>query len=205
MIYDLLAFISSSVITVISASGYFGIMFLMALESACIPIPSEVIMPFSGFLVFSGRFSFWLTVFWGAIGNLFGSVLAYLAGYYGGRPVIERYGKYIFISKKDLEGAQEWFKKYGSVSVFFSRMLPVVRTFISLPAGISKMPFWKFCIYTLLGSLPWSFLLTYAGVITGENWSSLEKYFRKFDWLILILIVLAGAIFIYKKVKDKKL
>ncbi len=189
----IIAWLSSLVISVISTTGYAGVFILMALESACIPIPSEVIMPFSGFLVWEGRFILWQVVLWGAVGNLFGSIIAYVVGYFGGRKTIEKYGKYILISGHDLELADNWFKKYGQAAVFFSRLLPVVRTFISLPAGIARMDFKKFCLYTFLGSLPWSFFLTYAGLIAGENWNELKVYFHKFDLVIGIIIIL-GAI-----------
>lgn len=205
MIYELFSLISSLVINIISGSGYLGITFLMALESALVPIPSEIIMPFSGFLVFEGRFSLWPVVLSGTIGNLIGSIIAYFFGFYGGRPLIEKYGKYILLSKDDLELSERWFAKYGSWSVFFSRMLPVVRTFIALPAGIARMSFWRFCLYTFLGSLPWSFVLTYAGIVMGENWSGLEVYFRKFDWAIGIVIVLTLGWFIYKKLLRKEI
>lgn len=204
MIYDFFAFISSFVINVISNSGYGGIFVLMALESALIPIPSEIIMPFSGFLVFEEKFSMLWVVLWGTIGNLVGSIAAYILGYYGGRPLIEKYGKYILISHHELEWADRWFQKYGSISIFFSRLLPAVRTFISLPAGVAKMPFWKFCVYTFLGSLPWSFVLTYAGIIMGENWKGLEIYFRKFDWAIAVLGVIALGFFIWHKIRTKE-
>ena len=205
MIYEIFELISSFIVSLISVSGYLGIFILMALESACIPIPSEIIMPFSGYLVFEGRFGLLTVVIWGTLGNLVGSLAAYLLGYYGGRPLIEKYGKFILISHHELETAQKWFQKYGGLSVFFSRMLPAVRTFISLPAGIAKMPFLKFCFYTFLGSLPWSFTLTYAGVVSGGNWNILEPYFRKFDWVIGILVVLGISLWIYKKIKNKNL
>lgn len=204
MIYDLFALIGSFAINVITGSGYGGIFLLMALESALIPIPSEIIMPFSGFLVFEEKFSFLAVVLWGTIGNLIGSIAAYFLGFYGGRPLLEKYGKYVLISKHELDVADRWFSKYGSLSIFFSRLLPAVRTFISLPAGIAKMPFLKFCVYTFLGSLPWSFVLTYAGIIMGENWKGLEVYFRKFDWLILILGVISLGIFIWHKIRAKE-
>lgn len=199
MVYEFLALISSFIINFISSWGYGGVFVLMALESALIPIPSEIIMPFSGFLVWEGRFSFLAVVLWGAIGNLVGAVAAYFLGFYGGRPLLEKYGKYILISKEEIERADSWFKKYGNFSIFFSRMLPVVRTFISLPAGISRMPFVKFSLYTFLGSLPWAFVLTYLGIISGENWPNLENYFRKFDWVILILITLTIIWYLYAK------
>jgi len=177
VISEILSWFASLIISAISATGYLGVTILMALESACLPIPSEIIMPFSGFLV-------------GAVGNLIGSIIAYLVGFYGGRPLIKKYGKYFFISEYNLEKADHWFFKYGQTAVFFSRLLPVVRTFISLPAGISRMDFKKFCFYTFIGSLPWSFFLTYAGLIMGENWEGLKIYFHKFDLVIGILIIL---------------
>lgn len=202
MIYDFFAFISSFVIDSISGFGYSAIFILMALESALIPIPSEIIMPFSGFLVFEEKFLFWQVILWGTFGNLIGSIAAYFVGLYGGRPLIEKYGKFILISRHDLDLADSWFKKYGSISIFFSRLLPAVRTFISLPAGVARMNFWKFCLYTFLGSLPWAFILTYAGIIMGENWKGLEVYFRKFDWAIGISGVLVIGWFIYHKIKN---
>jgi len=206
MIYEILALISSFIVKIISIWGYPGIIVLMALESACIPIPSEVIMPFSGYLVFTDRFVFWLVVLAGTVGNLLGSIITYFVGLKGGRPLVEKYGKYILINRHELEWAEDWFKKYGNISVFFSRMLPVARTFISFPAGIAKMPFWKFCLYTFLGSLPWSIFLTYIGVITGENWKNIEVYFRKFDWLIVILVIsLFSWWLINKFLRSKKL
>ena len=204
MIYDLLAQVSSFIVNIISTLGYPAITVLMTLESACIPIPSEIIMPFSGYLVFAEKFSFLSVVIWGTIGNLIGSIIAYFVGFYGGRPLIKKYGKYVLISDHDLNLAEKWFKKYGNISVLFSRMLPVIRTFISLPAGITKMPFGKFVFYTFSGSLPWSFVLTYAGVIMGESWSDVEIYFRKFDWLIVILVISLIGWGISKKLKIKE-
>jgi len=193
MINFILSGLASLIIKIISSTGYFGVAMLMALESAGILIPSEVIMPFSGFLVFTGEFNFWLTVLCGAAGNLLGSMAAYWIGYAGGRPLIEKYGKYILISGRDLNLADSWFKRYGQATVFFSRLLPIVRTLISFPAGIAKMNFKKFSFYTVLGSLPWSLALTYIGLALGENWQSLKIYFEKFDIVIAGLII-AGIV-----------
>jgi membrane protein DedA with SNARE-associated domain len=190
MISEILSWFASLIINVISGTGYLGVTVLMVLESACIPIPSEIIMPFSGFLVWQGRFALTQVVLWGALGNLSGSIIAYLVGYYGGRPLVERYGKYIFVSKNDLALADRWFSKYGQSTVFFSRLLPIIRTFISLPAGIARMNFKRFCFYTFFGALPWSYLLAYAGLKMGENWENLKIYFHKFDLVIGILIIL---------------
>jgi membrane protein DedA with SNARE-associated domain len=204
MITDVLAKVAELVIRIISDTGYFGIASLMAIESACIPVPSEIIMPFAGFLTISGKLSLLLVIIWGAIGNLIGSIVAYIIGAYGGRPFIEKYGKYVLLGRDELDKSQRFFTKYGSISVFFSRLLPIVRTFISLPAGIARMPFGKFCIYTFVGSFLWSGLLAYIGVFLGENWKSIEVYFRKFDWLVAVLIIFGVIYFLYKKFKHKK-
>lgn len=201
MITDIFSQIASLIIKIISDSGYLGVTLLMALESACIPIPSEVIMPFSGYLVALGEFSLLLVIFWGTIGNLLGSIIAYWIGVYGGRPFIERYGKYVLLRQGELDRAQRFFEKYGGLSIFFARILPIIRTFISLPAGIAKMPFWKFCFYTFIGSFFWSALLSYIGVFLGENWEVIGVYFKKFDWLILILLVVFIFVFLYKRIK----
>ncbi len=190
MISDILSWLASLIINIISTSGYFGIVVLSALESACVPIPSEVIVPFSGYLAGIGKFSFLAVVLWATFGNLFGSLIAYAVGYFGGRPFIRRWGKYVFLREEELERADVWFKKYGSPAIFFSRMLPIVRTFISLPAGIGRMNLTKFVAYTFLGALPWNFALVYLGLKFGENWKDLEVYFRKFDYVILVVLLL---------------
>ena len=200
-ISDLLSILSNFVIHTIQSIGYFGIFLLMTLESACIPIPSEVIMPFSGFLVTLGKFNFIWVVLIGSIGNLAGSLLAYWVGAVGGRPLVEKYGKYILVHTSELDHADKWFKKSGDFTVFTSRLLPVVRTFISLPAGISKMPIWKFIIYTFLGSLPFNLALTYIGYVLGQNWSSIRTYFHRFDIIILILIILGIIYWIIRQIK----
>src|ERR1700758_3533746 len=151
MISNIISALSVFIIAVISTAGYGGILLLMAIESACIPLPSEVIMPFSGYLVYSGRFSLFWVATAGALGCNLGSLVAYYVGYYGGRPLVERYGSYIFLSEKELDWADHFFARYGNRAVFISRLLPVVRTFIALPAGIARMPQWRFHIYTFLG------------------------------------------------------
>ena len=192
MIGTIISWLASLIISIISTTGYFGIFILMVLESACIPIPSEVTMPFAGFLAAEGRFSFWLVVLVGAAANLVGSIAAYYVGLYGGRPLIEKYGRYILFSRRDLELADRWFAKHGEGTVFFSRLLPVVRTFISLPAGIARMNFWKFSLYTFIGSLPWSLGLAYVGLALGENWREVRVYFEKFEILIVVVVVVAA-------------
>ena len=193
MINAVVTWLSALVMRTIESSGYLGVTVLMILESANIPIPSEIIMPFSGFLVTRGIFVLWLLIVVGALGNLVGSLLSYYLGVYGGRKFLEKYGRFIFIHKRDIELADKLFARWGSSVVFFSRILPIVRTFISFPAGIARMNIWKFSFYTLAGSLIWSALLAYVGFWAGENWHFLSPYFRKFDWLIVSL-VLVGTV-----------
>ena len=192
------------IIETISSLGYSGIVLTMAIESACIPLPSEIIMPFSGYLVFAGRFTLLGVSVAGALGCVVGSVLAYWAGILGGRPFLEKYGKYILLSHRDLDTAERWFDKYGDWAIFFSRLLPVIRTFISLPAGIARMNFPKFILYTFLGSLPWCFVLAYVGKVLGENWESIRTYFRGADIVIIIVIIIGIVFFIYRHLNFKK-
>lgn len=192
------------IISVISQLGYLGIVLTMGIESACIPLPSEIIMPFSGYLVFTGRFSLIGVSVAGAFGCVVGSVAAYWVGIWGGRPFIQKYGKYVLISHKDLATADRWFEKYGDWAIFISRLLPVIRTFISLPAGIAKMNFFKFIIYTFLGSLPWCFMLAYVGKVLGQNWEGIRVYFRRADIFIGIIIALGIFYFLYRHLKPEK-
>ncbi|MGA2622404.1 MAG: DedA family protein [Bacteroidota bacterium] len=201
MITNLIEIVGRWIIDVISNLGYPGIIVCMAIESACVPLPSEIIMPFSGYLVVAGRFNLWWTGIAGAVGCVVGSVIAYAAGVYGGRPFIEKYGKYILVSHHDLELADRWFSRYGDWAIFFSRLLPIVRTFISLPAGIARMHFWRFVLYTFLGSLPWCLLLSWIGLKLGENWGTLRGYFHQADIVIGIFIVIGGAWWVYRHVK----
>lgn len=201
MITKILEFLASIVIQVIGFIGYPGVFLLMTVESCGILMPSEVIMPFSGFQVASGKMSFWIIVLMGGFGNLAGSALAYWIGMKGGRPLAEKYGRYILISKHDLDIADRWFTKYGELTAFFGRLVPIVRTFISFPAGIAKMNFPKFCIYTLIGSLFWSALLGGLGVKLGENWNLIREKLHNFDMAIVAIIVLGIAWYIYRHVK----
>jgi membrane protein DedA with SNARE-associated domain len=175
---------------VIGDYGYYAVIVLMILESACIPIPSEVTMVFGGFLVSRGRLDFFWVGMLGTLANVLGSWLAYWVGLVGGRPLIERWGRYIFLRPHELDRAEVWFEKHGEAAVFVSRLLPVVRTFISLPAGVAKMPFVKFTVYTFLGCLPWTFALTWAGFLLGENWETFLKYGEPVS--IAIGVVLLG-------------
>ncbi|MHB9111701.1 MAG: DedA family protein [Thermoleophilia bacterium] len=212
MISSLIEFLAGIVIDIISTLGYAGVFLAMAIESACIPLPSEIIMPFSGYLVYNGDFAYtgalWLDVLLvgtvGALGNLAGSLLAYWIGAKGGRPLVEKYGKYVLLSHHDLDLADRWFEKYGRGTVFFTRMLPVIRTFISFPAGISSMKLSTFSIYTFLGALPWSTGLAYVGFKMGENWDTLGEYFHKAD-IAIGIVLLAGIIwYVWRHVNNMK-
>jgi membrane protein DedA with SNARE-associated domain len=204
MISAIISFLGQIVINMISTLGYFGVFLAMTIESACIPLPSEIIMPFSGYLVYQGQFNFWLVGIVGALGNLAGSLLAYWIGLKGGRPLIEKYGKWILISHHDINVAEKWFNKYGKAAVFWSRLLPVVRTFISFPAGMSEMKISTFSLYTFAGSLPWSLALTWVGFKLGENWNTIGGYFRKFDYAIAIIIIIGIIWYVRRHIKNLK-
>lgn len=203
MVDKLLSGLSALIISVIASLGYGGVVLLMAVESACIPLPSEVIMPFAGYLVSTGRFGLQAVAIAGAVGCLLGSYVAYFVGAIGGRPAFESYGRYVWISSHELEIADRFFERWGSPTVFVGRLLPVVRTFIAFPAGVSRMQLWRFSIYTLLGSYPWCLALAYAGMKLGQHWRELAPYFHRFDDLIAMLLVLAIGVFVYTKVRGR--
>jgi len=207
MIARIIEILSAFIVATISALGYAGVVLLMAIESACIPLPSEIIMPFSGYLVYTGRFNVWAVGVAGAVGCVVGSLLAYWVGMRGGRPLIEKYGRYIFISRHDLDLADRWFSRYGEVIVFASRLLPVIRTFIAFPAGVARMKLTRFVIYTFLGSLPWCIGLAYVGQILGEQWDkneTLKSWFHRFDFVIGILGVAFAVWWIWRHVKNSR-
>jgi membrane protein DedA with SNARE-associated domain len=189
----------------ISNLGYPGILFLMMLESACMPVPSEIVMPFAGYLVSQGTTSmtFWGVVLIGSLGCTIGSIVAYVAGYYAGRPLILRYGKYILLREKHLVAAEKWFSKYGDKATFLARLTPVIRTVVSLPAGIAKMNFKKFVLYSFVGSVPWNIMLTYIGFWLGPNWESIKGVFRYLDVLVVVGIV-AFVIFYVMRYRRNK-
>jgi len=204
MIETVISTLSHFVISTISSMGYLGIVLLMGIESANIPLPSEVIMPFSGFLVATGRFNlFWVAIA-GGLGCLWGSLLSYWVGAKGGRPLIEKYGKYILISKHDLDTADRWFAKWGMGAVFVGRLLPVIRTFISFPAGIARVNLFWFSVWTFIGSVIWSYFLGWIGFKLGENWDSLKDYFHEFDYLIVGLILIGVIYYVYIHIKHSK-
>jgi membrane protein DedA with SNARE-associated domain len=189
--------------SLIAATGYGGIVILMAIESACIPLPSELIMPFAGYLVFTGSMKLLWVATAGAIGCNLGSLVAYEIGYYGGRPLVERYGRWVLMGRRELDWADRFFTRWGYLAVFVARLLPVVRTFIALPAGIARMPRLRFHIYTFLGSWPWCFLLAWFGMKMGENWRQLGQYLHKFDVVIVLFLVVGIVWFVRSHWKNR--
>jgi membrane protein DedA with SNARE-associated domain len=204
MIGKIIELLSVLIVATISRLGYAGVVLLMAIESACIPLPSEIIMPFSGYLVSKGEFNLWLVGVAGAVGCVLGSLVAYWVGMYGGRPLVEKYGRYLLISHHDLDLADRWFARFGEVIVFASRLLPAIRTFIAFPAGVARMNLKKFVIYTFAGSLPWCIGLAYVGQRLGEKWDkdpTLKTLFHRFDFIIGIILALAVAWWVWRHIK----
>jgi membrane protein DedA with SNARE-associated domain len=205
----MLSFIDQVVIPFLSslygALGYLGVFIAMTIESAMIPLPSELILPFAGFLVsdptrtvpwLGQPWNLWIVVIVGTLGNTAGSLIAYGLGAWGGRPFLQRYGRYLLIRPHDIEIADHFFARWGPQTVFFSRLLPIVRTFISFPAGVARMSLRKFVIYSTAGAFLWSLLLTYAGYVLGENWTSIRHALQPFDTLILVVAILAVVAFV---------
>jgi membrane protein DedA with SNARE-associated domain len=204
MLHSLLEAIGSWIQTVVGDGGYWAVGGLMAIESACIPLPSEVIMPFAGSLVALGKMNLWLTALAGALGCVAGSIPAYYLGQYGGRPLIERFGRYVLISHHDLDLADRLFAKYGQRIVFIARLLPVIRTFIAFPAGVARMDMGRFILYTFAGSLPWCLGLAYVGQLLGQHWEALKPIFHASDGLIAVLGVSVVALWVWRHVKQSK-
>lgn len=199
--------IAGWIVGAISAGGYGGIVLLMAIESACIPLPSEIIMPFAGYLVSTGRFDLWLAATAGAAGSCVGSAVAYAAGFYGGRPFVLHWGRFVLLSPEDLARAERFFARFGAPAVLIGRMLPVVRTFIALPAGMARMPQLRFQIYTFVGSWPWCLMLAYIGEVLGKHWESdprLHAVMQRLDIIVIAVFVLAVAWFLFRRVRARR-
>lgn len=195
--------IAQFILNLFTALSYGGIVAAMAIESCCIPLPSEVIMPLAGFLAFQHRFNLWGTVVAGAIGCVVGSLVAYWIGAAGGRPLLLRYGRFVLISPQDAERADRFFARHGAPAIFVSRLMPIVRTFISLPAGITRMSLGPFIAYTFVGSLLWCLILAYAGYALGQHWQDVGGVVRKYDVLIGVVIVALIVLFIYRHVRPR--
>lgn len=196
--------VSHGVLLAIERFGYGGVFVLMMAESAGLPIPSEIIMPFSGFLVSTGSFNFWATVAVGTVANVVGSLLFYRAGAWFGRPLVARWGAYVFFRVSELERAEQWFERWGNWAIVVSRMLPGIRTYISFPAGLAKMPFVPFIFLTAAGSFPWVLGLTWAGVLFGERWEAVRRYFEQFDFLIGAIVLVGIGWWVWRYHKNAK-
>lgn len=203
MISEILGYIGSVAIQVISFFGYTGVFILMALESMIFPIPSELVMPFAGFLAAKKEMSFMLIVLFSSLGSLFGSLLSYYMGKYGGNKIVIRYGKYLLLDENDLIKTEHWFRRKGEVTVFISRFIPVIRHLISIPAGIGKMHIWKFCFYTIIGASLWNTFLAYLGFLLGENWEIVKKYSEFISIPVAIIIIVLICYFAYRHLKNK--
>ncbi len=197
--FDILEAVSNFIITAIEQLGYAGVFVAMLLESAGAPLPSEVIMPFAGYVAWEGRLTLIGVTVAGTLGCLAGSLVLYFVGAYGGRPLLERYGKYALIRKSELDRADRWFEAHGEITVFASRLLPIVRSFFSLPAGMTHMDLTKFSLYTTLGSFPWCLALAYVGVLLGPHWSEIVQLFRYLNVAVIIGIVVLIGYLIYNR------
>lgn len=212
MLTHLTDIITAFITNLYATTGLAGIVLAMAIESCCIPLPSEIVMPLAGVMIVEGKIlagvnpwlSLVLVALAGAIGCLIGSIVAYGIGYAGGRPLLLKYGRYVLISQHDADKADRFFQRWGSATVFFSRLLPVVRTYISLPAGIARTPFVKFCIFTFLGSFPWCLLLAYVGTVVGQNLSTLGSVFHGFDLVIIAAVVVLVVLYIWRHIRNDR-
>lgn len=207
MTQKFVAIVAHFIIGTISASGYVGVALLMAIESACIPLPSEIIMPFAGYLVYKGQLALIGVAVAGAIGCNIGSAIAYWIGALGGRPFIARWGRFVLLNQRDVDHAERFFARYGAVAVLIGRVLPVVRTFIALPAGIARMSQVKFHIYTFIGSLPWCYFLAYVGMRLGQAWETDPRFkanFHRYQVAIEVLIVAGIVWFVWTHWKNRK-
>jgi len=197
--------------SIYGALGYLGVVLAMAIESAAIPLPSELILPFAGWAVARGTIEPLTGVPWtyagavvaGVVGNTLGSLISYAIGAYGGRPLLARYGKYVLISAHDVDLAERWFARFGDVTVFFSRMLPVVRTFISIPAGIARMPLWRFVLFSVLGAIPWVMLLVWGGVVLGDHWLELKHQLKGLDYVVVAALALLIGLFLWRHLRQE--
>lgn len=197
-------YIGQLAIKTIEFLGYPGITLLMILESMVVPLPSELVMPFAGFLAEKGKMNLWLIIFFSSLGSLLGSLISYYLGYYGGKRFVLKFGKYLLLNVTDLEKTERWFQKRGDKTIFFSRFIPVVRHLISIPAGIGKMNLKKFCLYTIAGATLWNSFLAYFGYALGENWNKIRYYSEYFSATITIILLFAGISFVYRHFKNKR-
>ena len=204
MLHDILQQLFVIASGMVDRFGYLGIWLGMTIESAAIPLPSEAIMGFAGFFVYLGKLNLWLAALAGALGNVTGSTIMYVIGYKGGKPLLLKYGKYVGISEDEFRKGEEWLKKYGDKAVFVSQLLPVVRTYVSLPPGVLRMNYKKFITYTFAGALIWCWALAFAAMKLGEQWHNIEKYMKGFQYVVIAAIGLGVLYLIYYKAKKQR-
>lgn len=204
-IFQIVLHMSKTVTAVVEMTGYSGIAFLMALESTMVPLPSELIMPFAGFLAAEARFNMWFVILFGSTGSLGGSLISYFIGRFGGAALLRNLGKYLLLDEGDLETSERWFSKYGEITIIICRFVPVVRHLISIPAGVARMDLRKFCLYTIIGATAWNTILAYSGYLLRENWESLHYYMRPVSIAVFFVFVVLVVVFFYKHVAKKLL
>ena len=202
-LYGLLELLAVFAIDVISKIGYLGVFFLMVMESMVIPIPSELVLPFAGFLISRGDFSFVWVMIASSLGSITGSLISYYMGKFGGNAFVIRYGKYVLLDVEDLKKTERWFEKRGEYTIFISRFIPVVRHLISIPAGIGKMDLKRFCLYTVAGASMWNFILVYAGYLLGEHWDRIKHYSEPVSLTVAAALVIGFTWFVYRHMRDK--
>ncbi len=196
--------LSGFFVSIISATGYFGVFLLMVLESMVAPVPSELVMPFAGFLVADGKLSLWLVILVSSLASITGSLISYFVAYFGEKELIHRFGRFFLLDKGELEWTERWFQKRGSITILISRFIPVVRHVISIPAGLGRMNIKRFVVYTLIGATAWNSFLLWVGIQLRERWELVSRYSRQLDVIVVGLIVLAAAYYIYRHVKKHR-
>jgi membrane protein DedA with SNARE-associated domain len=203
MLNDLLAYLGQFAIDTISFLGYGGVTILMMAESMILPIPSELVMPFAGFLAGQGRFNFIIIILASSVGSIIGSLISYYLGKYGGNTFVLKYGKFFLLDESDLKKTEAWFGRQGSKTIFIGRFIPIIRHLISIPAGMGQMNLKKFCLYTLIGATIWNSFLAYLGYLLGERWEMIKKYSEFISIPVLILIIIAFVWLVYRHIKHK--
>ena len=199
MLHEILAWLFGIATSLVETLGYWGVFFGMVIESACIPLPSEAIEGFAGYLVSQGKMNLWLVALVGALGNAVGSTIMYVLGKRGGKPLVMKYGKYVLVGEEEFEKAEKWFERHGDKAIFFAQLLPVIRTYISLPGGVLAKKYPKFIAYTFTGAFIWCLLLAYLGKIMGENWEGISQYLKPVEWVVVALGVLVVGWYVWKK------
>jgi membrane protein DedA with SNARE-associated domain len=202
-IFQFVLHMSKTVSAVVASGGYAGITFLMALESTMVPLPSELVMPFAGFLAAEGRLNIGLVIFFSSTGSLAGSLVSYYVGKLGGIPLVRKLGKYVLLDEEDLATSERWFSQYGERTILVCRFIPVIRHLISIPAGVARMDIKRFCIYTVIGATLWNTILAYLGYFLRENWEVLHHYMRPVSIAVFFLLSIAFAVFFYKHIAKK--